>query len=98
MSIHVAIYLALAGKKGWKSWGIAVTPAMLWLIYVIRSLVVHCSFHHGFTMSLEELTCSHAALYVASVAALLKLQQEKCPARDPGWTCRILGPGNRGFN
>jgi hypothetical protein len=50
MSIHVAIYLALAGKKGWKSWGIAVTPAMLWLIYVIRSLVVHCSFHHGFTI------------------------------------------------
>lgn len=30
--------------------------------------------------SLQELPCSHAALYVASVAALLKLQQAKCPA------------------
>lgn len=35
---------------------------------------------NGPLSTLQELTCSHAALYVASVAALLKLQQEKCPA------------------
>lgn len=32
----------------------------------------------------QEITCSHAAMYVASVAALQKLQKEKCSVRLPG--------------